>query len=55
VLQGQFWDRYFAGCTVRLTPPAIAALISPLTIDEHARWMAVRDEEHIVSTAILGP
>src|SRR6187397_2657406 len=37
------------------TPPAIAASHSPCRRLWHARWMAVSEDEHIVSTAIDGP
>ncbi|CAM5284955.1 hypothetical protein SALBM135S_02413 [Streptomyces alboniger] len=33
----------------------MAAEHSPVTMDWQARWIAVRDDEHAVSTAMLGP
>ena len=47
--------RYLFGCTIRFTPPAIAISQSPLRIAWLARWIAVSDDEHIVSSAMLGP
>ena len=37
------------------TPPAIAISHSPSRIAWQARWIAVSEEEHMVSTARLGP
>src|ERR1051325_1498159 len=42
-------------CTVRLTPPATTTSLSPRRIDSQPRCTVVSDEEHIVSTAMLGP
>ncbi|AFJ62572.1 hypothetical protein MUS_2660 [Bacillus velezensis YAU B9601-Y2] len=38
-----------------MTPPAIAVSLIPLRKLSAARWTAVKEEEHAVSTAILGP
>ena len=38
-----------------LTPPAIAISHSPARIAWTARCMAVSEDEHMVSTAMLGP
>ena len=37
------------------TPPAIAKLVLPSRKSWHARWIAVSDDEHIVSRVRLGP
>ena len=37
------------------TPPATASPLSPLRMLSHARWIAVRDDEHMVSRVMLGP
>ena len=46
---------YLLGCSVRFTPPAIAHSHSPLLMLSIARCSAVSDDEHIVSTPMLGP
>ncbi|GGR19834.1 hypothetical protein GCM10010219_25780 [Streptomyces netropsis] len=43
------------GWTDRFTPPASATSHAPDSMLWHARWMAVNDDEHIVSTLMLGP
>ncbi|CAM5290517.1 hypothetical protein SALBM135S_01710 [Streptomyces alboniger] len=47
--------RYFAGWLEMLTPPATATSQSPERIAWQAWWMVTRAEEHMVSTATLGP
>ncbi len=51
------WERFtsWRGWRRRLTPPAMAAPHSPRRRLSQARWIAVRDAEHAVSTARLGP
>ena len=46
---------YLLACNERLTPPAIAALTSPLAIALQAKWMAVKEDEQAVSILRLGP
>src|SRR5581483_6207763 len=46
---------YLLGCSDRFTPPAIAHAHSPRLMLSQARWIAVSDDEHMVSTAMLGP
>src|ERR1700753_2707156 len=41
--------------SIRLTPPANAVSHSRFRRDEHARWIAVSDDEHAVSIAREGP
>ncbi len=43
------------GCECRFTPPASAVSHWPLRMASQARWMAVSEEEHMVSTVMLGP
>ncbi|GAB2759623.1 hypothetical protein GCM10027199_37420 [Amycolatopsis magusensis] len=43
------------GWTCRFTPPAMARSVSPLRRSAMARWMAESADEHMVSTARLGP
>jgi hypothetical protein len=43
------------GLSIRFTPPARAALLSPDQIDWQARWIATNEEEQAVSTVKLGP
>ncbi|KYF50885.1 hypothetical protein BE08_28185 [Sorangium cellulosum] len=40
---------------MRFTPPASARWLSPARRLWQARWTATSDEEHAVSTAMLGP
>jgi len=47
--------KYLFGCSVRFTPPAIAMAVRPWRKSWHARWIAVSELEHIVSTVMLGP
>jgi hypothetical protein len=47
--------RYLAGWMETFTPPATAASHSPPRMLRQARWMAVSDDEHMVSRATLGP
>ncbi len=47
--------RYLFGCTDTFTPPATATAQPPRCRLWHARWIAVSDDEHIVSSARLGP
>ncbi|CAM3144855.1 hypothetical protein SAXI111661_20075 [Saccharomonospora xinjiangensis] len=49
------YPTYFAGCSDRFTPPAIATVHSPDRRLATARCTAVSDDEHSVSTARLGP
>ncbi len=48
-------DTYFAGCSDRFTPPAIATAHSPAARLCAARCTATSDDEHAVSIATLGP
>ncbi|CAM5715293.1 hypothetical protein SVIOM342S_03627 [Streptomyces violaceorubidus] len=43
------------GCRERLTAPARATSQSPARSARTARWRAASDEEHMASTARLGP
>src|SRR5262245_54573672 len=43
------------GLSISDMPPAIANALSLLRRLSHARWMAVSDDEHAVSTASAGP
>src|SRR5579863_4402929 len=47
--------RYLLGCILTFTPPAIAMLVRPCFRSWHARCIALIDDEHIVSTVMLGP
>src|SRR5215469_11648989 len=47
--------RYLLGWIVTFTPPAIAKLVRPCFRSWQAIWMALSEEEHIVSTVMLGP
>ncbi|MBE9500636.1 hypothetical protein IHE61_30160 [Streptomyces sp. GKU 257-1] len=47
--------RYFTGWLVMLTPPAMATSQSPVRMAWQPRWMEASDDEHMVSTAMLGP
>src|SRR5215468_5913931 len=40
---------------VTFTPPAIAKLVRPCFRSWQAIWLALSEEEHIVSTVMLGP
>ncbi|KYF86670.1 hypothetical protein BE20_28325 [Sorangium cellulosum] len=44
-----------SGERMRLTPPASAMSLSPLRRLWQARWIATSEEEHAVSTVMLGP
>src|SRR5260370_16223037 len=43
------------GCRITFTPPAIAIWLSPRLRLSQARWIDINADEHIVSTATLGP
>ena len=45
----------FSGDRIRCTPPAIAMRHSPARKLETARCVATSDDEHAVSSAMLGP
>src|SRR5260370_22694140 len=47
--------RYLLGWILTLTPPAIARLVRPCFRSWQATWMALNEEEHIVSSVMLGP
>lgn len=44
-----------SGTSMRLTPAAMAALVSLFSRPMCARWRATMDEEHAVSIPIHGP
>jgi hypothetical protein len=46
---------YDEGWTYKLTPPAIAIWHLPCRSCSQASWIAVNDDEHIVSIGMLGP
>src|SRR4051812_19935163 len=48
-------QRYLLGWMLTLTPPAMARLVRPCFRSSQATWMAVNDEEHMVSSVMLGP
>src|SRR5437868_5235943 len=47
--------RYLWGWMLTLTPPAIARRVRPSFRSWQAIWIAVNDDEHIVSSVMLGP
>src|SRR3954467_15072962 len=48
-------NKYLFGGMETLTPPATAISQPPSRKLWQARWIAVNDDEHMVSTAMLGP
>jgi hypothetical protein len=44
-----------SGASMRFTPPASASVLSPERRLWQARWIATSDDEHAVSTVMLGP
>src|SRR5450830_974545 len=46
---------YLLGWMLRLTPPASARSVRPSRRSWQARWTAVSELEHMVSTVMLGP
>src|ERR1700736_5814649 len=44
-----------SGRNMTLTPPASASDVSPLQRSWHARWTATSEDEHAVSSEMLGP